>query len=185
MGAEYGKKEKTYRPHYHYIIFGYDFPDKYKWKKKNGYQLYRSSLLEQCWPHGQADIAECNFDTIQYVAKYVTKKISGEKGDDYYRRQLPDGTNYWLQPEFGQMSRNPGLGAEWFQKYKSSVYPHDRVVINETPAKPPRYYDQLLQRVDPDQLELVKKKRAELVLDQTPERLRAGEVILRAKLKQP
>lgn len=185
MCGEYG--EKLGRPHYHYIIFGYDFPDKYRFKKsRTGFQLYRSNLLESLWPYGHADIGECNFETIAYVARYVTKKITGEDGDNHYRRSLPDGTNYWLQPEFNAMSRNPGIGNKWFGKYASSVYPHDRVVINGKAAKPPRYYDGLLEKADPDRLEAVKKARQERAPNseaQLPERLRAGEEITHARMR--
>lgn len=183
MCGEYG--EKLGRPHYHYILFGYDFPDKYYYKKsRTGHKLYRSSFLESVWPHGHADIGECNFETIAYVARYVTKKITGEEGDNHYRRTLPNGTNYWLQPEFNAMSRNPGIGSKWFRKYAQSVYPHDRVVINGKAAKPPRYYDLLLEQQDQEAFERLKEKRQETAPtpeSQTPERLRAGEEIQHAR----
>lgn len=188
MCGEYG--EKLGRPHYHYIIFGYDFPDKYYYKKsRTGYNLYRSAFLEEIWPHGHADIGECSFETIAYVARYVTKKITGEMGDAHYRREFPDGTPYWLQPEFNAMSRNPGIGSAWFDKYNSSVYPHDRVIAtrgdSNYPSRPPRYYDKLLQELDPNALERVKEKRQERKPNadaQHPRRLRAGEKIAHAKL---
>lgn len=184
MCGEYG--EKTGRPHYHYVIFGYDFPDKYKFKKtRNGHQLYRSNLLEKLWPYGYADIGACNFEMIAYIARYVTKKITGEAAIQHYRRLAKDDkTNYWLQPEFNAMSRNPGIGNEWARKYTSSVYPHDRVVINGKPAKPPRYYDQQLEKKDPAMYERVKEQREERVPNseaQSPERLRAGESIAHAR----
>lgn len=186
MCGEYG--EKNWRPHYHYIIFGHDFADKKKFKKKNGYQLYRSAQLDKLWPHGHADIGECNFETIAYVARYVTKKITGEMADDHYRRQLPDGTNYWLQPEFNAMSRAKGIGKDWIDQYITSVYPHDRVIINHAAAKPPRYYDQRLEALDPHAFERVKNNREQELAKQnpanyTPRRLRAGEAILHSKLK--
>lgn len=182
MCGEYG--EKLGRPHYHYVIFGYDFPDKTRWRKRNGFQMYRSSLLESLWPYGQAEIGEATFESIAYVARYVTKKITGEIADDHYRRTLPDGTNYWLQPEFNAMSRRPGLGNRWLKKYYKSVYANDRVVINDQEAKPPRYYDELLKQLDPHRLETVKQDREALaeILDQDPRRLRAGEAIARARL---
>lgn len=44
--GEYGSKLE--RPHYHAIIFGYDFPDK-TLHKAGRFNLFRSSLLERCW----------------------------------------------------------------------------------------------------------------------------------------
>lgn len=184
MCGEYG--EKNWRPHYHYVIFGYDFPDKKPHKKtRNGHQLYRSTLLEQIWPHGHADIGESNFEVIAYIARYVTKKITGPQADEHYKKTFPDGTNYWLQPEFNAMSRNPGIGNKWIEKHRNSVYPHDRVVINDKAAKPPRYYDQQLEKADPAQLEQVKKQREQRAPNSeasSPERLRAGETITHARL---
>lgn len=187
MCGEYG--DKKFRPHYHYILFGYGFPDKYPFKKKNGHQLYRSALLEECWPHGQADIGLVTFNSINYVTGYITKKITGKNADDHYRRQTPNGTTYYLQPEFTCMSRRPGIGAGWFGKNAHHVYPADRVVINGKAAKPPRYYDKKLEQSSDLLYEQVKKAR-ELKLAQqdpanyTPERLRAGETILHARLNQ-
>jgi len=190
MCGEYG--EKKGRPHYHYILFGYDFPDKRPTKKRNGHQCYRSSLLEQLWPHGHSEIGECNFDTIAYVARYVTKKITGAAADDHYKRQLPNGTNYWLQPEFNAMSRGGqagrgGIGKNWINKYQTSVYPHDRVISKGKRAKPPRYYDQQLEKTDPVMYDQVKAAREAAnnttnPANKTPERLRAGEAILHASL---
>lgn len=182
MCGEYG--EKNSRPHYHYILFGYDFPDKKLWAKRNGYSTYRSSLLEELWPYGHSEIGECNFETIAYVARYVTKKITGELADEHYRRTLPNGIHYWLQPEFNAMSRNPGIGNKWIQKYESSVYPHDRVIVNSKAAKPPRYYDEQLKKRDPEAYEALKatrNARKPKPENEHPDRLRAGEAITRAR----
>ena len=51
--GEYGTQR--WRPHYHAIIFGYDFPDKYLWSKsKRGNVIYRSNLLEKVWTFGNS-----------------------------------------------------------------------------------------------------------------------------------
>ena len=54
------------------------------------------------------------------------------------------------------MSRKPGIGYDWFQKYKRDVYPKDVCIINNHEVKPPRYYDTLLTK---EELEEVKKQR--------------------------
>ena len=51
--GEYG--EKFSRPHYHFLIFGYGFPDKYLDKMTDaGELLYRSPLLESVWKKGRS-----------------------------------------------------------------------------------------------------------------------------------
>ena len=42
------------------------------------------------------------------------------------------------------MSLKPGIGASWMEKYADEVYPRDYVVVNGKKAKPPRYYDKML-----------------------------------------
>ena len=73
--GEYG--ESTSRPHYHAIIFGYDFPDKKKWRTTDrGDILYRSPLLETLWDKGSSEIGSVTFESAAYVARYSLKKIT-------------------------------------------------------------------------------------------------------------
>ena len=58
-------------------------------------------------------------------------------------------------PEYCTMSRMPGLGQSWFEKFKSDVYPHDYVVINNFKCKPPRFYDNQLSE---EELKEIKQK---------------------------
>ena len=60
------------------------------------------------------------------------------------------------------MSRKPGIGYNWFQKYKLDVFPRDVCIINNHEVKPPRYYDTLLTS---EELDEVKKKRKEKMED--------------------
>ncbi|WP_445236462.1 rolling circle replication-associated protein [Escherichia sp. E4385] len=69
--GEYGSKLE--RPHYHAIIFGYDFPDK-TLHKAGRFNLYRSSLLERCWTFGWSVVAAFSFESAAYVARYCVKK---------------------------------------------------------------------------------------------------------------
>jgi hypothetical protein len=56
------------------------------------------------------------------------------------------------------MSRKPGIGYDWFEKYKTDVYPNDYCIINGKKIRPPRYYDNLLSE---EELEKIKNKRKE------------------------
>jgi hypothetical protein len=48
--GEYG--DKTRRPHYHALIFGYGFPDKKIFKKQKSGDLFTSDVLTKCWGKG-------------------------------------------------------------------------------------------------------------------------------------
>jgi hypothetical protein len=149
--GEYGDKNK--RPHYHAIIFGMDFPDKKLWSERDGNKLYTSESLEKLWPYGFSTIGEVTFQSAAYVARYIMKKHKGDGAEDHYTRWCPEtGEGTLVDPEYCTMSRKPGIGYEWFQKYKADVYPHDYVVINGHKVKPPRYYDSLLDEQELAQL---------------------------------
>lgn len=63
--------------------------------------------------------------------------------------------------EYVTMSLRPyGLGQQWFEKYwRTDVYPQDFVLYEGRKFKPPRYYDKLLEKKDPEMYERVKRKR--------------------------
>ncbi len=148
--GEYG--ENLGRPHYHVLLFGYSFPDKIFQKTKNGSTLYTSSELDLVWKKGFCSIGAVTFDSAMYVANYAQKKLHNERAESHYKGRLP---------EFLLMSRNPGLGKKWIEKYKTDVYPSDEIIVNGKPARPPRYYDLLcLPENDPLTL-VVQKKRDE------------------------
>lgn len=146
--GEYG--EKLRRPHYHAILFGYDFQDKEILSNKNGCRLYTSQMLAETWGLGFVTLSEVTFDTCAYVARYVTKKITGSLAQDHYLRFDEYGTPYWLEPEYSTQSLKPGIGHTWYEKYKTDVFPRDETPIPGRGVfkKVPRYYDKLLKASD-------------------------------------
>jgi len=160
--GEYG--EIHLRPHYHACLFNLDFPDKTYWQTVNGQDYYRSATLEKLWPAGNSMIGQVTFDSAAYVARYITKKITGERADWYYKEENPDtGEVISLKPEYVTMSRGKGIGYGWFEKYKSDLYPDDFVVVpGKNKAKKcriPKYYDQLLEREAPLEFAKIQAKR--------------------------
>lgn len=157
--GEYG--EKHGRPHYHAIIFGLDFEDKELYSvTRRGDRLYTSKGLSECWPHGYAIIGDVTFESAAYVARYITKKITGDEADDHYWHVDEEtGEAYPLKPEYTTMSRRPGIGKAWFDKYKSDVYPNDFVVLRGKKMRPPAFYDKLLESTDGFEYEFVKDMR--------------------------
>lgn len=149
--GEYGARHK--RPHYHMIIYGFNFPDKYIWKynKIHGQDIiyYRSPFLEEVWtPAGSSDsfgfsvIGLVNFETSAYVARYVTKKLFGKFAEKTYKE---------IEPEFLTTSRNPGLGYNYFEKYYKDMFNYGYVTLpNGFKAPIPRYYSNKLETLNPD-----------------------------------
>ena len=189
MCGEYG--ENFGRPHFHACLFGFDFSDKRLFfTSKHGDKVFRSDALEELWPFGLCSIGEVTFKSAAYVARYIMKKVTGQRAFAHYHEVDADGVSLETMrtPEFTKMSLKPGIGSEWFDKYKSDVYPHDYVIVNGKKVKPPRYYDKKYAISDPydyDELEFHRFSRSrEKLHDNTPERLAVRKEVLEAKLSK-
>lgn len=156
--GEYGEKLK--RPHYHVILFGLDFEDKEPWSVHNGQQYYTSKILSDTWGLGHCLIGNVTFQSAAYVARYITKKVTGKDAEEHYE-YFDEFTGELRQrvPEYTTMSRRNGIGQGWFEKYWYDTYKDDYVVINGRKFKPPRYYDKLLAEKDSKLFERIKAKR--------------------------
>lgn len=152
--GEYG--EVTRRPHYHAILFNHDFPDKRFYKKsKIGDDLYTSASAERIWQKGFCVLGSVTFESCAYVARYIVDKMNGPKADDWYTTN--DGVV--LTREFTNMSRNPGIGSGYYDKFGAEVYAHDSVIMRGREVRPPRFYDTRMEAVDPKRMEVLKRKR--------------------------
>lgn len=161
--GEYGSNG-TIRPHYHAILFGHEFQDKEllrhggpkrcknPFKQGPDHSLYTSKTLEKIWSKGFVTIGDVSLESCGYVARYCLKKIYGEPALDHYQGRTP---------EFALMSRRPGIGQPWFDKFRSDVYPKDFVTVKGRKCRPPRYYDYLLEKNNSQLLEDLKEKRRE------------------------
>jgi hypothetical protein len=189
MAGEYGERYR--RPHFHACIFGYDFADKTPYKKSpSGFQIYKSLQLNKLWPYGTENtIGEVNFQTAAYTARYVMKKITGDPAEKHYE-QINDETGEIekLKPEFNQMSRRPGIGQTWLQKYTADVYPEGKMVVNGNEVNSPRYYDKKFKKQEPTEYELMKFHREmeaiERWRDNTESRLKVKQQVKNAAIKQ-
>lgn len=150
--GEYGTRYG--RPHYHAILFGFDFPDKVESHRRGDFPVWTSDLLSSLWPGGRAELGTCTFESAAYIARYVvgtsSKAVVGVDAD---------GVACELQREYSTMSRNPGIGADWVTRFGREVYPQDGVVVNGRLRKPPRYYDLAVAMEFPDIFEQVREAR--------------------------
>lgn len=185
--GEYGDLDD--RPHYHALLFGIDFPDK-KPHSKNGQGdvVYKSELLERIWGKGFCTIGALTFETAAYTARYVMKKVNGKNAESHYESIDPESGEVRRRvPEYATMSLKPGIGGDWFDKYKSDVFPADEVVLRGKQQRAPRFYDRRLEQDDPGLLLKIKRKRTRSAkkhkADQTPERLAVREEVKLSQLK--
>lgn len=128
--------------------------------------------------------------TLRPTSLNTPSKITGEAAEAHYQWIDQDtGECTQLQPEFARMSLKPGIGGKWFDLYSSDVYAgHDYVVINGHKCRPPRYFDRLLEKHDPERHAELKDSRkataARFEADNTPDRLAVKETVRAAALAQ-
>lgn len=137
--GEYG--EENLRPHYHIILFGLGLADK--------------QIIKDCWPYCDWDhpkieknsFGNVEIKSIEYVAGYIDKKLSGELSDEEYGHQNKE-------PVFKLNSQ--GMGLQFCIDNKIQLQQDCSVnVFGQTHALP-RYY------IDKANIDVTKaKKRAE------------------------
>lgn len=180
--GEYGTLNK--RPHYHALLFGADFSsDRLPLKSQS--ELYTSPTLARIWGMGMVTIGKVEFSSAAYVARYTLKK-QGRPDPTYLERFDSNTGECWtVRPEYVTMSRRPGIGSKWFERYAGDVFPADEVVHAGRRYKPPRYYD---SKVPEDELIEIKDRRREVAAkfaaDDTPARLEVREKVAEARLGQ-
>lgn len=166
--GEYGGK--TFRPHYHAILFGLklDEKDLYNERKgKSGFSLWQSKIIEEAWskeecgrkwPIGHVMVAPVNWQTCAYVSRYVTKKLKGEESHRY--------SDFNIEPPFSLMSRRPGIAKEFYENAPEFVRDHRSMFVPTDKGSKkvgmPKYYDRFLELDFPDEFEYIKDKRSTL-----------------------
>lgn len=184
--GEYG--ERFARPHYHALLFGYSSPDRKHFSERNGNKVYSSDSMSRLWAKGFSVEGDVTFESAAYVARYVMKKVTGDRAEQHYLGR---------KPEYITMSRRPGIGRGWYDKFKGDVFPLDRVVVRGSITRPPRFYDSLLAREDRSTMELIKIQREKdavhfvedfvdgrriIESDSSSRRLAVKEVVKRAEI---
>lgn len=149
--GEYG--EKSFRPHYHLILFNFFPPDAVKeYDNPYGGFYYSSKILNRIWKYGFVSIGDVSFNSCAYVARYCNKKIKNFGRD----------TGVIANPEFSLMSLRPGIGYSYFLDHKDSLIATDTIyaaVGDKFKVGSNRYFDKLIEKCDPDKLLELKKVR--------------------------
>lgn len=82
------------------------------------------------------------------------------------------------------MSRRPGLGRRWIERWHDEVYGRDRVVMQGKEMRPPKYYDRVFEEINPERLEEVKQQRVEeRSEEESPDRLEVLETVMHARMR--
>ena len=183
--GEYG--DQYGRPHYHAILFGFDFPDKILSSSKNGHNFYTSDILSKIWGKGHCLIGEATYETMAYTSRYVTKRVTGKASSIHYANGFDPATGeiFYKLPEYSSMSLKPAIGLTWLQRYYTDIYPSDFLTINGRPRRPPAYFDDQMQIINPSLISTVKLNRIDNIdhENNTPERLLVREEIAKSKNK--
>lgn len=138
--GEYGSE--GLRPHYHLVLFGYNFSDRYEFKRdKRGNLLYRSSSLEKLWKYGFSSIGDLTFESAIYVGKYLQKLQPVPPG-----RTVP----------FVHMSNRPGIA---FSAILESMLDTDKIWYHGKYIGVPRFFLDKLKEICPDKVREVKEQR--------------------------
>jgi len=166
-------------------MFGVDFAgDRKLHSEVRGHRLFSSQVLEGAWRKGFCTVGDLSYESAAYVARYVVKKKTGVQGEEAYSRlDLETGEVHCVAPPFVSMSRRPGIGSGWFERFRSDVFPADEVIHKGRRFRPPRFYDEKLPE---EELVEIKERRREKVgarsSDLSAERLAVREKVLNRKV---
>lgn len=119
--GEYGSK--TYRPHYHIIVFG-DVPEK---------------VLSKSWGKGHCHIGSVTTASVMYCLGYI---VNGKGWKMKHKRERP----------FAVMSRRPGLGSNYLSPAMIAWHKSDRknyAIMDGQKRHLPRYYkEKIFSKID-------------------------------------
>lgn len=104
------------RPHYHLCLYGIDCLDPIGRRQRGNLQALCPcsvcNLIRKKWGFGRISVDEFSMETAQYVAGYVTKKLTQPDNPRNYEYRAKHKTLLRDRaPEFGQPSLKPGIGA--------------------------------------------------------------------------
>lgn len=131
--SEYGLDE--FRPHYHYMIFGFD--------SKNSFDM---ECLNRAWSDSDKKSigffeADCLTPArVKYCLKYVHKEFSPDRQDDILKRGL--------SPLFHSCSN--GIGFDWFIQNLPHIIQNNGYIVNGHVRPLNRYYADMFKLIKAD-----------------------------------
>ena len=143
---------------------------------------------------GFCTVGELNYQTAAYTARYIMKKITGQRAVEHYQKLNEyTGEVTDLQPEYVTMSlgriKGEGIGGTFYEKYKTDFFPSDECPVpgRGVYKKVPRYYENLYATDNPEELKRIKKQRESYknthMAEYTAQRLETKYKVKKAQLK--
>lgn len=183
--AEYGTQSQ--RAHYHAIVFGLILEDLKPWKRNDrGEQMWTSAFLNSVWGKGRVVVGAVTPDSAAYVAGYTVRDREAKR--DPYGFIDPDtGELVERVAPFRYMSRRPGIGAGYVDRFAEQFEAGDFAVLNGRKVPNPDYYRRRLEQLAPDLAERLRVERIdrattpEAKRERRPARLAARETVAKAK----
>ncbi len=190
MCGEYGNAtaENNYiaRPHFHAILFGYQYPDRKNHKVRRGNQTYLSELLSEDWGKGYIETSDVTFKSAAYVARYIIKKQKKDSENLIIFDQDTGEVTGRRIPEYTHMSLKPGIGRKYFDMHMMDNYDYVMIKPGEK-MEVPKYYKEALKKEHPilaETLRLARLKKAKESPDNTWSRLKTREYIQELKIQK-
>lgn len=183
--AEYGTH--TQRAHYHAIVFGLALNDLKPWKKnERGEQMWTSAFLDGVWGKGRVVVGLVTPDSAAYVAGYTVRDLEAKRQPygfiDPYTGELVERV-----APFRYMSRRPGIGAFYVDRFGHQFEAGDFQILNGRKVPSPKYYRRRLEELAPElAARLAAEREAEAFSprakrERRPDRLAAREAVAKAK----
>lgn len=128
--GEYGKPDKTLRPHYHIILLGVKFNEK-DFKKSRFDIVSRSWLYSHAtWPFGHIHVGAVSYNSARYITKYLFK-----------RNVYPQG----CEKPFCVMSN--GVGRRYAIDHRRQIKENLYLSVNNKKVGIPRYYKNVFKQI--------------------------------------
>lgn len=184
--GEYG--DNTHRAHYHAAVFGPDIPGlEFFRKNERGERLYTSDWLSELWGRGFVTVAPLDAGTAGYVAGYCLRDMRAKQAG-WYDTVTPSGEYVERALPFFTMSRRPGIGRGFVERYGAQFEAGDFMIAGGRKVPTPKYFHRVLEAQSPElAAELQLRREAEVYSDRAkrerrPGRLEAKATVLAAKL---
>jgi hypothetical protein len=196
--GEYG--DNLGRPHFHAILFGHHFDDKIPLKGKKVNNLYKSKQLQSAWcssdqePRGFVSVGDVTPESISYVCGYVQKKIYGQRQGQHYKyidtvtgevTEISNNNTIYLKaPEKAFMSRRPGIGTDYYDKFHSDMYRlnNNCIHIKGKAVAVPSFYNNKFKKDNPAEWLELQQLKEENMREYTPEALIQHEKNFKARM---